>query len=162
MFLHAAVSLVQMDKSVDAFRLFDEVVTEMDGLPTSDTREQALSMALYNKGVILGQMGRIDEEIAVYDELDQHPSMRVPEFPCRLARGSLSRELFSAYGRRSCASCGTGMSRDALSSVTGANTFSVLPVRRKSVMRPRMICRSSSACAAVSSDCFGTMDGRVV
>src|ERR1044071_340625 len=69
MFLHAAVSLVQMDKSVDAFRLFDEVVTEMDGLPTSDTREQALSMALYNKGVILGQMGRIDEELAAYDAL---------------------------------------------------------------------------------------------
>lgn len=61
------------DGSIDELAAYDLVVRLGDRIPRDDVYRPAVELrvnsALFNKGVVLAQMGRADEAIAVYDTL---------------------------------------------------------------------------------------------
>ncbi|NIN70761.1 MAG: tetratricopeptide repeat protein [Gemmatimonadetes bacterium] len=61
------------DGSIDELAAYDLVVRLGDRISRDDTFRPAVDLrvnaALFNKGVVLAQMGRADEAIAIYDEL---------------------------------------------------------------------------------------------
>jgi tetratricopeptide (TPR) repeat protein len=61
------------DGSIDELAAYDLVVRLGDRIPSDDTFRPAVDLrvnaALFNKGVVLAQMGRADEAIAIYDDL---------------------------------------------------------------------------------------------
>lgn len=61
------------DGSIDELAAYDLVVRLGGRIPRDDTYRPAVDLrvnsALFNKGVVLAQMGRADEAIAVYDDL---------------------------------------------------------------------------------------------
>ncbi len=57
-----------MNRREEAIAIYDDVVARF-GTPTEVNLREQVAKALVNKGVALGALNRIEEEIVIYDEV---------------------------------------------------------------------------------------------
>ena len=67
--LQAAAQLTQRGELLDSLPLLEEAARLGEGASSGPAREQLVAVALYSQGWALGQLGRADEELAVYARL---------------------------------------------------------------------------------------------
>ncbi|MGA8810673.1 MAG: hypothetical protein WB973_22600, partial [Thermoanaerobaculia bacterium] len=68
-FLLLGAELFDGGHRLQARRVFGEILADVENLPHSERRDQAMSMAWYNIACIAGQSGSVDEEIGIYENL---------------------------------------------------------------------------------------------
>jgi len=68
-FLLLGAELFDGGHPLQARRMFGEILADVENLPHSERRDQALSVAWYNIACVAGRDGNVDEEIGIYDRL---------------------------------------------------------------------------------------------
>ena len=87
--LHKGEELWESNRLAEALATYDELLTRLQ-----ETQGPALleSVALVNKGVILGALGKQEQELAVYDEvLRRFGESRLPEYHKQVAKALINR-----------------------------------------------------------------------